>query len=210
MSFSKSSNRLSRSSRGESVSSITSSISDSGLNDEFPERSLSDHGIFVIMGSIEDSVCQEAIEWILEMNLRGGLDHLTIVINSEGGDVHAGFALIDAMSGSKIPVHTVGMGLIASMGLMIFLAGKKGSRRLTPNTLILSHQWSGVNWGKQHELLAHQKANQVVSDMVYRHYARTTGQSEKVIRQKLLPPSDVYLSPNEALELRICDEVCNL
>ena len=65
-----------------------------------------------------------------------------------------GFALIDIIHGSRLPIWTVGIGMLASMGLMIFMAGEKGHRVLTPNTLILSHQWSGVDSGKEHELVS--------------------------------------------------------
>ena len=83
------------------------------------------------------------IQWIIEMNLLPKSQRpkeLTLVINSPGGSVHAAFALIDTMKGSKIPIRTVGLGLIASCGILTFMAGTKGRRVVTPNTSILSHQ----------------------------------------------------------------------
>ena len=66
----------------------------------------------------------------------------------------AAFALIDVMMSSRIPVKTVGLGTIASAGLLIFISGTHGRRVLTPNTSILSHQFSWYNEGKAHELFA--------------------------------------------------------
>merc|ERR1711991_246857 len=99
--------------------------------------------------------CRECIKWIMNHNLSDNrLPQLTLIINSPGGDVHAAFALIDTMKASTIPIKTVGLGLIASCGFLIFIAGKKGSRILTPNTSILSHQYSWGSAGKEHELYA--------------------------------------------------------
>ena len=67
------------------------------------------------------------------------------------------FALIDIMKGSRIPIHTVGLGVIASCGLLLFITGEKGKRTLTPNTSILSHQYSWGSYGKEHELFAQVK-----------------------------------------------------
>jgi ATP-dependent Clp protease protease subunit len=109
--------------------------------------------------------------------------------------------------GSRIPIHTVGLGMIASMGLLLFISGKKGKRVLTPNTLIMSHQWSSFFWGKEHELLAAQKEQKSLSDMIMRHYKKHTGLTEKKIRELLLPAHDVWLTAKEAKALGICDEV---
>jgi prepilin-type N-terminal cleavage/methylation domain-containing protein len=115
------------------------------------------------------------------------------------------FALIDVMAGSRIPIHTVGLGMIASMGLLMFIAGKKGHRALTPNTLIMSHQWSSFFYGKEHELIAVQKEQKILSDMIMKHYLKYTGMPEKDIRKYLLPAHDVWLTAKEAKKLGICD-----
>lgn len=170
-------------------------------------RTMEDEGVFLLSGEIHDDSVADAIEWILESNMSGGHQHLTLIINSPGGDVYSGFALIDTMSGSVIPVHTVGLGCIASMGLLIFLAGRKGHRTLTPNTTIMSHQWWGASFGKEHELISNQKHHDQLSKMIIRHYKKHTGLSEKKIRDNLLPPSDVWLTADEAKDLGICDRV---
>jgi ATP-dependent Clp protease protease subunit len=170
---------------------------------------LQDNGIYLFSEDVTDESCAEAIQFILEKNLdtSGTHKHLTMIINSPGGNVIDGFALIDIMAGSRIPVHTVGLGIIASMGLQLFIAGKKGERVLTPNTLIMSHQWSGFFYGKEHELVSAQKEQKLLSDMIMRHYRKHTKLSEKKIREVLLPAHDVWLTAKEALALNICDKI---
>ena len=97
------------------------------------------------------------IDFILRKNLMPTNvrpKHLTLIINSPGGELPSALALIDTMKGSAIPVHTVGLGMIASCGLLTFMSGAKGHRVLTPNTSILSHQFSWGSDGKAHELFA--------------------------------------------------------
>lgn len=169
------------------------------------EKGLEDHGIYLFSEDVTEESCAEVIKFILEENLNKIHKKLTLIINSSGGNVDSGFALIDCMVGSKIPVITVGLGIIASMGLLIFITGKKGQRALTPNTLIMSHQWTGWAIGKQHELLAAQKQHKIIREMFLFHYKKHTGLSEKKIKKYLLPPTDVWLTAKEAKKLGICD-----
>ena len=129
------------------------------------------------------------------------------MICSPGGQIPECFALIDIMKGSKIPIHTVGLGCIASCGLLLFITGEKGHRVLTPNTSILSHQFSWGNWGKEHELFAQVKEFELSTKRMLDHYKKCTGLNEEEIREHLLPPEDVWLSAKEAKKLGICDNV---
>lgn len=177
------------------------------MSEERVNRNLEDFGIYQLSNEIDDDNCTDAIRFILEANLNGVHDHLTLIVNSDGGYVTSGYALIDVMEGSSIPVHTIGLGVIASMGLNIFIAGTKGHRVLTPNTMIMSHQWTGGRWGKEHELIAQQKQDKIVTDQMTRHFVKHTKLTQANVKKYLMPPSDVFLTPNEAKKYGICDLV---
>lgn len=183
-------------------------------NDTFDDipKSLSDHGVLYFNSDVDEVSTGEAISFILEANLNAECNwkYITIIINSPGGYTSDGFALIDVMMGSRIPIHTVGIGMIASMGLMIFLTGEKGFRILTPNCMILSHQYTGGSSGKEHELVASREEFDNLSKIVMRHYSRTTGLSDEEIRTHLLPPHDVWITASQAKKLGICDNVKDL
>ena len=169
------------------------------------------NGLYLLMAEINAETVKPVIEWVLKNNLYvDPFESLTLLINSPGGSVTDAFALIDVMKGSKIPIETIGIGEISSSGLMIFMAGEKGYRRLTPNTQILSHQYTWGNYGKEHELFSQVKAFELTSKMIVDHYKKCTGLSEKKIREFLLPPEDRWLSSKEALKLGLCDEVKEL
>lgn len=175
-------------------------------------RTLEDCGIYMLTGEINGFTVSGAMRYILEANINPECqwDFITLIINSEGGFVTDGFALIDIMFGSFIPIRTVGIGLIASMGLQIFLAGEKGTRTMTPNSMILSHQYAGGTYGKEHELIAAQTEQDNLTEIVMRHYKRTTGLTEAKIRDILLPPHDVWLTAKDAKKHGICDLVKDL
>jgi ATP-dependent Clp protease protease subunit len=177
-----------------------------------PGEALVDHGIYVLMDPITADVVRPVVEWILHENhvRKKKYKELLLMICSDGGNISEAFALIDVMRSSKIAIKTVGLGSIASCGLMIFLAGSPGRRVLTPNTSILSHQFSWSNQGKAHELFATVKEFQLTEHRMIDHYRTTTGLDDDVIKKVLLPPQDVYLSAEEALEYHICDHVADI
>ena len=93
---------------------------------------------------------------------------------------------------------------------MTFIAGQPGQRIITPNTSILSHQWSSGMFGKAHELMASQKQFDLTTTRMIAHYKKCTKLSEKQIREKLLPAQDVWLSAEEAKEYNLADQVRSL
>ena len=177
-----------------------------------PSKLLQDAGMYVFMGEVAEDTIKPIIEWILVENhvVKKKKKELLLMICSDGGSMENAFALIDVMKSSGIPVKTVGLGSIASSGLLIFLAGTKGRRVLTPNTSILSHQYSWGSDGKHHELWAVTKEFGLAHQRMVRHYQESTGLDEETIKTKLLPANDVYLSAEEALALGICDYISDL
>ncbi|MBE8232823.1 MAG: ATP-dependent Clp protease proteolytic subunit [Endozoicomonadaceae bacterium] len=178
-------------------------------NSSLIQDTLTKNGIYVLMERITNESCKKVIEWIISNNLsESPVKELTLYVNSMGGVVYSQFALTDAMKLSSIPIKTIGLGTISSTGLSIFMAGGKGIRFLTPNTNILSHQFSASYYNaKEHEIIATNKNFKMLSDRMIAHYKDCTGLSVKDIRKYLLPPSDVYLSAKEAVKYGIADRI---
>ena len=174
-----------------------------------PATELFLRGHHVFMAEVTQETMKPLIDWIISENFNKDKKkkELTLGICSPGGDLNACFALVDIMKGSKIPIRTIGMGMIASCGLLMFISGEKGRRILTPNTSILSHQYSWGTYGKEHELFAVVKEYDLTTTRMVNHYKKCTGLSEKDIRKYLLPPHDVWLSAKEAKKLGLCDEI---
>ena len=178
-----------------------------GATDPATELFLRGHHVF--MSDVTQESMKPLIDWIISENFNRDKKkkELTLGICSPGGDLNACFALIDIMKGAKIPIRTIGMGMIASCGLLMFISGTKGRRVLTPNTSILSHQYSWGSFGKEHELFAAVKEFDLTTQRMIDHYKKCTGLSEESIRKYLLPPEDIWLSAKEAKKLGICDSI---
>ena len=174
-----------------------------------PATELFLRGHHVFMAEVTQETMKPLIDWIIaeNYNKEKKKEELTLGICSPGGDLNACFALVDVMKGSKIPIRTIGMGMIASCGLLMFISGEKGRRVLTPNTSILSHQFSWGSFGKEHELFAAVKEFDLTTRRMIDHYKKCTGLSEENIRKYLLPPQDVWLSAKEAKKLGLCDSI---
>jgi ATP-dependent Clp protease protease subunit len=87
------------------------------------------------------------------------------------------------------------------------MAGAKGRRVLTPNTSILSHQFSWANEGKAHELFATVREYDLTQKRMLEHYRSCTHLSDAKIKEFLLPAQDRWLDAHEALKLGICDKI---
>ena len=181
------------------------------LNIQLTDKEDSQHSFYLFMDEVTLQTTKPMVEWIFEANFsQQRPDILNLLVCSPGGDLTSAFAVIDTMRGSAIPIRTIGLGQIASAGLMIFIAGDKGKRILTPNTSILSHDDSWGAFGKEHELFATVKEFDLTTKKMIQHYKKCTGLTESKIREILLPPQDMWLSPQEAKKLGLCDDVKEL
>nr|MCR5761274.1 ATP-dependent Clp protease proteolytic subunit [Sphaerochaetaceae bacterium] len=95
--------------------------------------------ILVINGMITDDMCCSACISLLEMESESTED-ITILLNSPGGSVQAGFMLIDTMGILSADVEVICTGLAASMGAMILMAGTRGKRKALEHARIMLHQ----------------------------------------------------------------------
>ncbi len=87
------------------------------------------------------------------------------------------------------------------------MSGAKGHRVITPLTSMLSHEFSWRSSGKRHELFAAVKDFELTEKRMMTLYKHCSGLSESKIKEILLPPQDVWLSADEAVEYGIADEI---
>ena len=185
-----------------------SDIKDFNANDRIDVR-LIESGVHYLAGEISEATITPVIKWIIYENLNQQTKNLTLYINSMGGDLYQAFALIDIMRSSKLPIRTIGLGSIMSAAFLIFASGTKGMRYIAPNTGIMCHQFSDAQEGKYHDI----KAQIVESDNCNRRMLEVlkeaTGLPVNSIKSKLLPASDVYLTADELVKLKVADGILN-
>ncbi len=166
--------------------------------------------IYLLFGKIDIDSAKNITEWIICNNLLDAQDRpefLTLIINSEGGDLTPAFSIIDMMNYSKIPIHTMGTGEVYSAGLMIFMNGAKGHRSLTKNALVLSHMFSAEAQGKYHELQSAQNEFYLINERMMDHYIKCSGLTKTKVKKELLPHEDIFFSAEQAIKLGLCDKI---
>ena len=166
------------------------------------------NSIHFLTGEIEESIITECMRWIVYENLDNSKDKiLTLYINSTGGNLYDAFALIDVMRNSKHPIRTVAVGSAMSAAFLIFASGTQGERYVAKNASLMSHQFSESAEGKYHDIKATMKENELCNQKMVDVLKVATGMSTAAIKKKLLPASDVYLSPQEAITLGVADHI---
>lgn len=172
------------------------------------KETLEDHGILYLTGPITPSSSEALSKEILLANLKARHKRLQLLVHSPGGDVAAGFALLDVIEWSAIPIHTVGLGQVASMGLLVLMAGTKGHRMITPRTSMLSHRmwWLGVGTHADH--MAKRREEDRTHERIVEHYLRHTAlKAPEDVLNTLLREADVWLDADQAVRFGIADRV---
>jgi ATP-dependent Clp protease protease subunit len=178
------------------------------MGKDWLEEEIRKQGIILLAGGIDIEMAERVCGEIIAYNKKEEVDRIQMIVNSPGGDCSAGFAIIDMMEWSQLPVYTSGIGEIASMGLMVFMTGERGKRMITPRTSILSHRFSGRTGGNHSQLVACRKEQDMVHERIVRHYLDYTSVgTREELENTLLQPVDSWLSPEDALRYGIADIV---
>lgn len=174
----------------------------------FDDISLESLGSHMFFGYVEQQTVKQAIEFILKANVLFKNDRdLTLYLNTFGGSCYDGFALIDVMDISRLPVRTVGMGNIISMGVLLLCSGTKGKRIITRNTQVMAHQFHNHNEGKFHELVSSHKSDLYLEKQFIAHFQKHSNMTEKQVKDIVFGPSDRWLSPLECKKFGLIDHI---
>lgn len=137
--------------------------------------------IVMVSGPIETAMANTIVAQLLFLESENPNADISLYINSPGGDVTAGWAIMDTMQYIKSPVSTIGMGLVASMGSVLLAAGAPGKRFVLPNTEIMIHQPSSGTQGKVTDMEIYMAEMQRVKKIFVKQMAEFTGRKEKEV-----------------------------
>lgn len=130
---------------------------------------------------------------------------IKLYINSPGGSVYDGLAIIDTMNYIEPDVQTIGIGLQASMGAMLLSSGAKGKRFCLPNARVMIHQPSSGTEGKITDQEIALKEGIYLKQVLTEMMAKNTGKSVKEVEKAM--DRDHWMSAEEAQKFGIIDEV---
>ena len=161
--------------------------------------------IVFLVGPINDQTANLVVAQMLFLESENPDKDIFLYINSPGGSVSAGLSIFDTMQFVKPDVSTLCMGMAASMGSFLLMAGAKGKRISLPNSKIMIHQPSGGAQGQATDIEIHAREILKTREQLNRIYADRTGQTVEKIAADM--ERDFYMSPDEAKTYGLIDQV---
>ena len=164
--------------------------------------------IIFLGGPVEDDIANLIIAQLLFLDSEDPEKEISLYINSPGGVITAGLAIYDTMRYVRAPVSTICTGIAMSMGAVLLAAGAPGRRFALPHSRIMIHQGSGGFRGNTPDVFIQVKEMEQLVRTTQEILAAHTGQPmEKVVKDT---DRDLFLSPEQAVEYGIIDEVYKL
>jgi ATP-dependent Clp protease protease subunit len=164
--------------------------------------------IIFLGGPVEDDIANLIIAQLLFLDSEDPEKEISLYINSPGGVITSGLAIYDTMRYVRAPVSTICTGIAMSMGAVLLAAGAPGRRFALPHSRIMIHQGSGGFRGNTPDVFIQVKEMEQLVRTTQEILAAHTGQTmEKVVKDT---DRDLFLSPEQAVEYGIIDEVYKL
>ncbi len=167
-------------------------------------RLLNDRIVF--LGEEINSVTANlVIAQLLHLESQDAEKDISLYINSPGGEVYSGLAILDTMNFIKPDVSTICVGMAASMAAVLLACGAPGKRFCLPNSMVMIHQPSGGAQGQQTEIEIVAQEIKETRHNLNRILADATGQSIKKVERDT--ERDHYLRADAALEYGLVDRI---
>ena len=161
--------------------------------------------IIFLTGEINDQIADLVVAQLLFLEAEDPNKDIQIYINSPGGVVTSGLAIYDTIQYIKCDVSTTVMGMAASMGAILLLAGTKGKRFALPNSEVMIHQPLGGAQGQATDIKIHAEKILETRERLNKIISERTGQPlEKV---EIDTERDFYLNAEDALKYGIIDKI---
>lgn len=161
--------------------------------------------IVFLGGAIDDDVANLVIAQLLFLQSEDPKREINIYINSPGGSVTAGLAIIDTMQHVKNPISTTCVGLAASMGAVILSCGDKGKRVALSNAEVMIHQPHGGFEGQVSDIEIRARLMLKTRDTLNKILSKNTGQTLAKIEKDV--DRDFFMGAEEAKKYGIIDQV---
>ncbi|MEG0256767.1 MAG: ATP-dependent Clp endopeptidase proteolytic subunit ClpP [Christensenella sp.] len=167
-------------------------------------RLLKDRIIF-LTGEIDDVTANLIVAQLIFLEADDPDKDIHLYINSPGGSITAGMAIYDTMQYIKCDVSTICVGMAASMGAFLMVAGQKGKRKALPNSEIMIHQPLGGTQGQATDIAIHAQRILAIKDKMNRILSERSGQALKKVQKDV--ERDYFMTAEEALAYGIIDEI---
>ena len=161
--------------------------------------------IIMLSEEVNDTTASLIVAQLLYLEAQDPDKDIQFYINSPGGSVTAGLAIYDTMQYIKADVSTICVGLAASMGAFLLMAGQKGKRCALPNSEVMIHQPLGGAQGQATDMRIHTEWILDVKKKLNKMLSEATGQPLEVIERDT--ERDNFMTAQQALEYGLGDRI---
>ena len=161
--------------------------------------------IVFLVGGINDATANLVVAQLLFLESENPDKDISLYINSPGGSVSAGLSIYDTMQFIKPDVSTLCLGMAASMGSFLLMAGAAGKRAALPNSRVMIHQPSGGAQGQAADIEIQAREILKTREQLNRIYSERTAQPVDKIAADM--ERDYWMSPAEAKDYGLIDQV---
>ncbi|MCU0496815.1 MAG: ATP-dependent Clp protease proteolytic subunit [Anaerolineae bacterium] len=162
----------------------------------------------VMMGSpVNQQSANLLIAQLLYLSREDPKKPIQLYISSPGGEVYPGMAIYDTMQQIEAPVSTTAVGMTASFGTVLLIAGSKGLRYALPHATIHLHQPLGGTQGQVTDMLIQVNEFLRLKAQLIEVFVKHTGQNAEVIERDM--DRDLYKTPMQAVEYGLIDAILN-
>ena len=169
-------------------------------------KMLKDRIIF-LQGEVTDASANLIVSELLFLEGENPTAPITMYINSPGGSVTAGLAIKNTMDYISCPVHTIGMGMCASMAAFLLASGEQGHRYVLPDATVMIHQVLGGFQGQATDISIHAKYTLSLKEKMNKYLSEYTNGKTTYDEMVKLCDRDNFLTANQALEIGLIDKI---
>lgn len=161
--------------------------------------------IVILSDEVNSATAQVITAQLLFLEAEDPKKDIQLYINSPGGEVSSGLMIYDTMQYIKPDVQTIGMGMAASMGAFLLIAGEPGKRFMLPNAEVMMHQPSGGAQGMASDILISADHIRKTRERLNRIIAERTGQPLEKVQKDT--DRDFWMDATEAKEYGVIDHI---
>lgn len=165
---------------------------------------------YIFVTEFNDKAVEEFYAQFLALSSNPEVKVIPVVVSSYGGQVHALLSMLDLIESSMKPVSTIGMGKAMSCGAVLLAAGTKGYRFAAPNTDIMLHEISSVEWGKAADIANGAKTTKRLNTKLFKILeSKSTVKGNRGLIKKMRAKGNVdwFLTPGQYLKMGLIDHI---
>ena len=177
------------------------------MADDVATQNTPKKNVIYFTGHVDEDTAKEAITRLIEIEQMDHEQLIVMIFDSYGGYVHSLLSIYDVMKAISNPIKTICLGKAMSAAGILLAAGNTGMRFIGPHATVMVHELRGGTFGTLTQMETKVDESKRLHEILVAILARETGQTKAKVRKLMSASQDHYLTPEEAIEFGMADEI---